>query len=183
MRTLVVVMALLAVAGCNSNKGEDAAKPVGSGAAGKGAAEAPKGGEAKGDLVEVELTPLPLKIKVPPGGMGAMDMSLDDQHKSATVDIGGGESLNVNETKDDFAAVKKSYEVDTALFPFKKWAKQGTNMGVVQFENAGKTGYIGIVMKDIGGKKYVCKTTGMNGVASADVAEKNLKSCDTLAAK
>jgi hypothetical protein len=185
MRKLVVVMALLAVAGCNSNKGEEAAaKPAGSGApAAKGAAEAPKGGEAKGDLVDVELTPLPLKIKVRPGGMGAMDMSLDDQHKSTTVDIGDGASLNVSEAKDDFAALKKGFEGDTVLFPFKKWAKEGPNMAIVQFENAGKTGYVGFMLKEIGGKKYVCKTTGMEGVPSAEVAEKHLKSCETLAAK
>ncbi|MDI1476286.1 hypothetical protein [Polyangium sp. y55x31] len=184
MRKLVVVMALLAVAGCNSNKGEEAAaKPAGSGApAAKGAAEAPKG-EAKGELVDVELTPMPLKIKVRSGGMGAMDMSLDDQHKSATVDIGDGASLNVSEAKDDFAALKKGFEGDTVLFPFKKWAKEGPNMAIVQFENAGKTGYIGFMLKEIGGKKYVCKTTGMDGVPSAEVAEKNLKPCETLAAK
>ncbi|TKD03301.1 hypothetical protein [Polyangium fumosum] len=184
MRKLVVVMALLAVAGCNSNKGEDAAgKPAGSGAAAKGAAEAPKGGEAKGELADVELASMPLKIKVRPGGMGAMDMSLDEQHKSATVDIGDGASLNVSEAKEDFAALKKGFEGDTALFPFKKWAKEGPNMAIVQFENAGKTGYIGFVLKEIGGKKYVCKTTGLDGVPSVEVAEKNLKPCETLAAK
>lgn len=178
MRKLVVVMALLAVAGCNSNKGEDAAaKPAGSGS------PAPKGGEAKSEFVDVELASLPLKIKVRPGGMGAMDMSLDDQHKSATVDIGDGASLNVSDAKDDFAALKKGFEGDTALFPFKKWAKEGPNMAIVQFENAGKTGYIGFLLKEIGGKKYVCKTTGLDGVPSVEIAEKNLEPCETLAAK
>jgi hypothetical protein len=181
MRKFVFFMAIALVAGCSKGGEDTAAKPTGA-AADKGAAPG-AAAEAKGDLAEVELKPLPLKIKAPPGGMGAMDMSLDDQHQSSTVDIGGGASLNVSETKDDFAAVKKTYQSDTVLFPFKKWAKEDASLAIAQFENEGKTGFVGFAVKEVGGKKYVCKTTGMDGVASAEVAEKHLKVCDTITAK
>ncbi|UQA55286.1 hypothetical protein [Polyangium aurulentum] len=181
MRNIVIFAAIALVVGCSKGE-ETAAKPAATGAAADKAAAPAAKAEAKGDLAEVDLTPLPLKIKAPPGGKGAMDMSRDDK-KSVTVDIGGGTSLNISETQDDFAAVKKKQESDKMLFPFKKWAKEDANLAVVQFENEGKTGYVGFAMKEIGGKKYVCKTTGMDGVASAELAETQLKSCDTLAAK
>lgn len=176
MYKLTFGLVAVLLAGCGSSGGDAGSKPAGSGA--------PSGGAASGNgsTAVVELTPLPLKITVAKGGMGAMDMSIGDS-KSVTVDIGGGASLNVSEGDKDFAAVKKSYEGDTILFPFKKWAKQDATMAIAQFENSGKTGFIGMTMKDVGGKKYVCKTTGLDGVASAELAEKHLKTCDTLAAK
>lgn len=167
------LVAVVALVGCGNSGG-------GSGApAGAGSAAGNAGGGDK--LVAVELKPLPLKVQVPPGGMGAMDMSLGEA-KSVTVDIGGGASLNVSEADKDFAGVKKSYQGDTVLFPFKRWAKEAPNMAILEFVNEGKSGYIGFTFKEIGGKKYVCKTTGLEGVASAEVAEKHLKTCDTLAA-
>lgn len=173
MRKMTFAVVAMMVAGCgNSGDGGGSGKP-GSGAPASG------GGDG---LVAVELLPMPLKIKVAPGGLGAMDMSIGEA-KSVTVDIGGGESLNVSEAEKDFAAVKKQYEGDTILFPFKKWVKQDAAMGVLQFENEGKAGFIGMTLKTIGAKKYVCKTTGLAGVASAEAAEKLLKTCDTLAAK
>jgi len=182
MRNIIIFAAIALVVGCSKGGEETAAKPTGTGAAADKAAAPAAKAEAKGDLAEIDLTPLPLKIKAPPGGKGAMDMSRDDK-KSVTVDIGGGTSLNISETQDDFAAVKKKQEGDKMLFPFKKWAKEDASLAIVQFENAGKTGYVGFSMKEIGGKKYVCKTTGMDGVASAEIAETHLKSCDTLTAK
>lgn len=172
-----VAFGLVAVAaalwGCGDGGG-------GSGApAGAGSAAGNAGGGDK--LVAVELKPLPLKVQVPPGGMGAMDMSIGEV-KSVTVDIGGGASLNVSEADKDFAGIKKSYQGDTVLFPFKKWAKEGPSMAILEFTNEGKSGFIGFTLKEVGGKKYVCKTTGLEGVPSADVAEKHLKTCDTLAA-
>jgi hypothetical protein len=173
MRTLTFgLVAMVAMVGCGNSGGGDASgKPAGSGAAAAG------GGDTW-----VELNPLPLKIKAAPGGLGAMDMSLGEK-KSVTVDIGGGASLNVQEAEGDLAALKKQYQGDTILFPFKAFAKEGADMAIVQFENEGKKGFIGFTLKTIGGKKYVCKTTGLEGVPSVEVAEKHLKSCDTLAAK
>ncbi|MBK8251327.1 MAG: hypothetical protein IPK82_01495 [Polyangiaceae bacterium] len=168
------LLAAVALVGCGNSGGGD--KSAGSGAPGSD-----KAGGGDG-LVAVELNPLPLKIKVPPGGLGAMDMSMGEA-KSVTVDIGGGASLNISEADKDFAAVKKQYQGDTILFPFKKWAKEGADLAILEFSNEGKTGYIGFVQKTVGGKKYLCKTTGLDGVPSADVAEKNLKTCDSLAAK
>lgn len=173
MRTLTVCfVAVVALVGCGNSGGEASGKPAGSGT--------PASAGGGGDWVE--LKPLPLKIKAASGGMGAMDMSIGEK-KSVTVDIGDGASLNVSEADGDLAAIKKQYQGDTILFPFKKFAKEGADSAIVQFENNGKTGYIGFVIKDVGGKKYVCKTTGLDGVASVEVAEKHMKSCDTLAAK
>ena len=139
---------------------------------------APSGNSAS----EVELDPIPLKIKVKPGGMGAMDMSTDDK-KSVTVDIGGGASLNIKPEERAFAAVKKSYAGDTVMFPFKKWEVEEDNRAILQFESDGKKGYIGLFLATVGGKNYLCKTTGLNGVASVDIAKKNLEPCKTLSAK
>ena len=116
--------------------------------------------------------------------MGAMDMTIGDK-KSVTVDIGEG-SLNVQEMAEkDLAQLKTGFKSDKILFPFKKFAKEEGNMFVVEFEPEGKKapGYIGVTMKELGGKKYVCKTTGLEGVKSAADAEKQLKACDTLHAK
>ena len=121
-------------------------------------------------------------IEVPPGGMGAMDMSMGD-NKSVTVDIGGGASLNVSEEAKSFAEVKKTFQNDSVLFPFKKWSKEEGNTAIVQFENEGKTGFIGLSYMEIGGKKYLCKTTGLEGVATADLAAKHLGFCGKIAAK
>lgn len=176
MRAVVVgLVAMAALVGCGNSGGDGTAAPAGSGAGDKGSA-------AGGGNAAVELAPLPLKITVPPGGMGAMDMSVGDK-KSVTVDIGGGASLNVSEAQGDLASIKKTYQDDKMLFPFKKFAKEGADMAIVEFENEGKTGYIGFVLKDVGGKKYVCKTTGLAGVPSAADAEKHLKTCDSLATK
>jgi hypothetical protein len=145
-------------------------------------AAAPAAAATEGELAEVSLSPLPLQIKVKPGGMGAMDMSAADK-KSVTVDIGGGTSLNIQPADEKFDAVKKGYEKDTMLFPFKKWEKESNNLAILQFENEGKKGYIGMMQVDVGGKGYVCKTTGLDGVPSVEIAEKNLQSCKTLSSK
>lgn len=166
---LVVGAAVSALVGCNVTKNAEA----------KGESKA--GGSDK-ELASVDLAPLPLKAKVAPGGMGAMDMSMDDK-KSVTLDIGGGRSINISETKDDFATVKQSYENDKIMFPFKKWAKEEASLAIVQFDNEGKTGFIGFTLEQIGGKSYVCKTTGLDGVPSAEEAAKQLAPCETLAAK
>jgi hypothetical protein len=130
----------------------------------------------------LEHDPLPLKIKVKPGGMGKIDMSIGDQ-KSVTVDIGDGASLNVTPEPKKLAAVKKSYASDTMLFPFKKWEKEEGNSAVLQFSSDGKKGYIGFSLVDVAGKSYLCKTTGLEGVASVELAERHLQTCKTLRAK
>lgn len=165
--SLVVGALLTTLVGCNLTKNAEA----------KG--ESPSSDQK---LASVDLAPLPLTAKVPPGGMGAMDMSMDDK-KSVTLDVGGGKSINISETKDDFAAVKKSYEDDKIMFPFKKWAKEEASLAVVQFDNEGKTGFIGFTLRQIGGKSYVCKTTGLDGLPSAEEAAKQLAPCETLSAK
>ncbi len=145
-------------------------------------AAAPAAAAGEGDLAQVPLSPLPLQIKVKSGGMGAMDMSAAGK-QSVTVDIGDGASLNIQPADEKFDAVKKGYEKDTMLFPFKKWEKESDNLAILQFENEGKKGYIGLMQVDVGGKSYVCKTTGLDGVPSVDVAEKNLGACKTLSSK
>ncbi len=173
------VLALFAAACC---KGSDNPSLAPNASAGSPRAAAPKPAKAGDGLVDVDLQPLALKIRVPAGGMGAMDMSIGDE-KSVTVDIGDGSSLNISEAHGDFASVKKTYKADTILFPFKKWVREEPNLAIEQFENDGKVGYIGIAFKEIGGKKYVCKTTGLQGVPSEDVAAQHLKFCDNLSAK
>jgi len=181
MRTLILALAFVATGCCNPSKASDSSPslPAVSGQESKTPSAA-----AAGDMTDVDLKPLPLTIHVPKGGMGAMDMSLGDK-KSMTVDIGDGVSLNVQEMAEkDFAHLKATFKGDKILFPFKKFAKEEASSFIVEFEGEGKkVGYIGVSMKEIAGKKYVCKTTGLDGVKTADLAEKQLKTCDTLKAK
>lgn len=181
-RSSLALLAMLALFGCDESKASDtAAVPSPSDTA---TATAPQHATKpeKNDLVTVDLAPLPLQAAVAPGGMGAMDMSMDDR-KSVTLDIGDGKSLNISEVQEDFAAVKKSYENDTIMFPFKKWVKEEKDLAIAQFDNSGKTGYVGFSLKQIGGKNYVCKTTGLDGVASPEEAESQLAQCSSLRAK
>ncbi|MFO0567540.1 MAG: hypothetical protein U0263_17915 [Polyangiaceae bacterium] len=179
MRHIVWFPVLVLSVGCSIGSKKSEKSEGQASANGAPAAAAAQGG---GDLAEVALDPLPLKIKVKAGGMGAMDMSLDEK-KSVTVDIGDGASLNVTAEDKKLAQVKKSYEGDTVLFPFKKWEKQDGNTAVLQFASDGKKGYIGFSLVEVGGKSYLCKTTGLDGVASVEIAEKHLASCKTLTAK
>ncbi len=83
----------LAIA-CGSD--DDDSNGGGGGTAGSGASAGSKSTTAKGGaLTDVGLSPLPLTMRVPKGGMGAMNMTIGDR-KSVTVDIGDG-SLNVQE--------------------------------------------------------------------------------------
>lgn len=179
MRHVVWFPVLALAIGCSigGKKGEQEKAAASSGAATPAAAAA-----GASDLAKVSLAPLPLEIQVKAGGMGAMDMSLDDK-KSVTVDIGDGASLNISPEERKLAQVKKSYAGDTVLFPFKKWEKEEGNTAVLQFESDGKKGYIGFSLVEVGGKSYLCKTTGLDGVASVELAEKHLAACKTLSAK
>ena len=180
MRKLVMVSMLVFAVGCGKESGDDA--KAGDPGKGTSAAAVENAPAAAAGAARVDLKPLPLTIEVPPGGMGAMDMSMGD-NKSVTVDIGGGASLNVSEEARSFADVKKTFQNDTILFPFKKWAKEEASTAIVQFENEGKVGFIGLSYKELGGKKYMCKTTGLAGVATAELAAQHLAFCDKIAAK
>lgn len=179
MRTLIMASLGLWMFGCDAGATAQAvASAAGSGdPAGGDKTQAP----ARDGLETVTLSPLPLTMKIPPGGVGVMDLSVAEL-KSATVDVGSG-SLNVSEATEDFAAIKKSYQNDKILFPFKKWVKDEPQKAILEFETEGKKGYIGLVGKEVGGKKYVCKTTGLEGVATPELAETNLKFCESLAPK
>jgi hypothetical protein len=179
MRQFVFALALVTAA-C-SNKSTDSSSPGSTGAVND--TKASQTAAAADDLADVDLKPLPLSIRVPKGGMGAMDMSMGDK-KSLTVDIGEG-ALNVQQmVEKDLAELKKGYKADKILFPFKKFAKEDAASFIVEFEtDAKKPGFIGVTVKDIGGKKYVCKTTGLEGLKTVEIAEKHLKSCDSLKAK
>ena len=178
MRRIVGLFVVFLCA-CQTGKASDG-KPAGSAAAASGVAPA---AAAADDLTEVDLKPAPLSIRVPQGGMGTMDMSMGDK-KSVTIDIGSG-SLNIQEmVEKDVAELKHGFKVDKVLFPFKRFVKEEGNKFIVEIEPEAKTlGYIGVNVKEIGGKKWICKTTGLQGVKSADAAEKNLAFCDSLKAK
>jgi hypothetical protein len=133
----------------------------------------------------VELAPLPLTVKMPSEEMAiAMDMSMGD-HKSVSVSyeaIGAG--LNVSEPMEkSFADVKKEYKGDKILFPFKRWVRESDTNAVEEFTNEGKSGFMGLSWRDVGGKKYLCKSNGLSGLKTAEDAEKAIKTCETLAAK
>ncbi len=176
MRLFAMISILVLAAGCKGSGDSAEGKPGAGGAAVPAGEAAPvKGGGAQA------LTPLPLTIKVKPGGKGVRDLSRGDT-KSVTVDIGDGASLNIQPAKASLADMKKKLEKDM-MYPFKKWEKESDNSAVLLFENDGKPGYRGLAVQDVGGTKYVCKTTGMDGVKSVALAEAHLAVCKTLAAK
>ncbi len=133
----------------------------------------------------VDLAPLPLALQMASDETAvAMDMSMGD-HKSVSVSFDAvSAGINVSEpTQKSFKEVKKEYKGDTVLFPFKKWVKENDGTAVEEFTNDGKTGYLALSWKEIGGKSYVCKSNGLSGLKSPEDADKVLAVCDTLAAK
>lgn len=177
---VLVASALLFATGCGKEAAANASddKP-----ATTKAGEAKPAADKGGDMVDVDLTPLPLTMRVPKGGMGAMDMTMGND-KSVTVDIGGGASLNVQPLAEGgLAAVKKTFQQDTILHPFKRFAKEDANGFVVEFEVDGKNGFVGVKVQDVAGTKYVCKTTGLDGVKTPELAEQHLASCGQLKGK
>ena len=143
-------------------------------------AAAPKDASKK-----VDLAPLPLTVKLPRDETPiAMDMSMGD-NKSVSVSYDAvGAGINVSEPlQKNFGAVKKEYKADTILFPFKRWVKEGDSTAVEEFTNEGKTGYMALSWKQVGGKTYLCKSNGLSGLKTADDAEKVLAACDSLAVK
>ncbi len=178
MRQLIWFPLMAFVVGCNiGGKAEKSRAASGAGSAGPATA-----GTAAADTAEVALTPLPLVIKVKSGGMGAMDMTMGDK-QSVTVDIGDGASINISSEDRDLSAIKKSYQDDTALFPFKKWEKEQGNLAILNFESDGKRGYQGFSLLSIGGKSYLCKTTGLDGQPSVEVVSQHLEACKNVRAK
>ena len=133
----------------------------------------------------VDLAPLPLTLKMPSDEMAmAMDMSLGE-NKSVSVSYDAiGAGLNVSEPlQKSFAEVKKEYKGDTILFPFKRWVREGDTSAVEEFTSEGKSGFIGLSWRTVGGKTYLCKSNGLSGLKSAEDAEKAIKTCETLATK
>jgi len=133
----------------------------------------------------VDLAPLPLTLTMPHDEMGlTMDMSMGD-HKSVSVSydaISAGLNVSVPMEK-SFAEVKKGQKGDTIMFPFKRWVRESDTSAVEEFNDSGKTGYIGLSWRTVGGKPYLCKSNGLSGLKSADDAEKAIKTCETLATK
>lgn len=140
---------------------------------------------AKPTTKKVDLAPLPLTVTMPADETAmTMDMSMGE-NKSVSVSYEAvSAGLNVSDPLEkSFAAVKKGQKGDTVLFPFKKWVKEGDSSAVEEFSSDGKTGYMALAWKQVGGKNYLCKSNGLNGLKSPDDAEKVLAVCDTLAAK
>lgn len=179
MRKEVLFMSFVLLAGCNKDAASSITSTTNANATTTSAA-APKATEKS-----VELAPLPVTVKMPSEEMAlAMDMSMGD-HKSVSVSYDAiGAGLNVSEpTQKSFAEVKKEYKADTILFPFKRWVRESDTSAVEEFTNEGKSGYMGLSWREVGGKKYLCKSNGLSGLKSAEDAEKAIKTCETLAAK
>ena len=177
MRKEVLFISFIVLAGCN----KDAASSIATNTnAATTTAAAPKATDKN-----VELAPLPLTVKMPSEEMAlAMDMSMGD-HKSVSVSYDAiGAGLNVSEpSQKSFAEVKKEYKGDTILFPFKRWVRESDTSAVEEFTNEGKSGFMGLSWREVGGKKYLCKSNGLSGLKTAEDAEKAIKTCETLAAK
>ncbi|HEY1959942.1 MAG TPA: hypothetical protein VGH28_30245 [Polyangiaceae bacterium] len=175
----VIVIAFVLTAAIACHKDESAASTTSSTAAATAAA-APAAKDKS-----VDLAPLPLTVKMPAEESAiAMDMSMGE-NKSVSVSYEAvNAGFNVSEpAQKSFAELKKEYKGDTVLFPFKKWVKDGDTSAVEEFSNDGKTGYMALSWKKVGGKSYVCKSNGLSGLASPADADKVLAICDTLAAK
>jgi hypothetical protein len=174
------LISLIGLAACNLSKDAPSSTTTTTNATANGTAAA-----AKATDKNVELAPLPLTVKMPSEEMAlAMDMSMGD-HKSVSVSYDAiGAGLNVSEpSQKSFAEVKKEYKGDTILFPFKRWVRESDTSAVEEFTNEGKSGFMGLSWREVGGKKYLCKSNGLSGLKTAEDAEKAIKTCETLAAK
>ena len=179
MRKVVLLISFIGLLACNKDTASSTATTTNATTTTTQAA-APKATEKN-----VELAPLPLTVKMPSEEMAlAMDMSMGD-HKSVSVSYDAiGAGLNVSEpSQKSFAEVKKEYKGDTILFPFKRWVRESDTSAVEEFTNEGKSGYMGLSWREVGGKKYLCKSNGLSGLKTAEDAEKAIKTCETLAAK
>ena len=178
MRKEVLFISFVALAACNKDAPSSTTSTTN--ATTTAAAAAPKATEKN-----VDLTPLPLTVKMPSEEMAlAMDMSMGE-NKSVSVSyeaINAG--LNVSQPmQKSFDEVKKEYKGDTILFPFKRWVREGKDSAVEEFTNEGKSGFLGLSWRTVGGKAYLCKSNGLSGLKTAEDAEKAIKTCETLAAK
>ncbi|MFO0615445.1 MAG: hypothetical protein U0414_22825 [Polyangiaceae bacterium] len=174
----VVVFAVLA--GCGDSGGGNKAPSATPSSATASAAPKPA------ELVDVDLAPIPLKLKAEKGANVGYKTPNDD-FKMIRVDLPNGHGVAVedisNGAQNTFALQKEKREGDKALFPFKKWEKEAADRAILQFEKNGTTGYYGFVSKEIGGKRYVCATSGMSGRPTVAEVEQDFGICDTLAAK
>ena len=178
IKKVVIATFILTAVACHKDESSAASTTSGAAAPTTAAAAAPKD-------KTVDLAPLPLTVKMPADETAmAMDMSIGG-NKSVSVSYDAvNAGFNVSEpTQKSFAELKKEYKADTILFPFKKWVKEGDSSAVEEFTNEGKTGYMAISWKQVGGKSYVCKSNGLSGLKSPEDADKVLALCDTLAAK
>jgi len=150
----------------------------------KPAATATAAAATAGGTKDVALTPLPLKVVMPASEAAPIMDKSRDGTKSVAVSYDEVQSgLNVSEPREKtFADVKKRVKSD-AIYPFKRWVQESATSGIEEFSYSGKTGYVAWMWKEVGGKPYVCQSTGMSGVATPEKAQKVLKICETLAAK
>ena len=176
MNKFVVVTLAASLFACNKDSGTTATTSSSAPAASTAAAPKEK---------SVDLAPLPLKLTVPSEESAmTMDMSMGD-NKSVSMSFEAvNAGINVSQPiEKSFAEVKTDNKNDKILFPFKRWVKEGADTAVEEFSNDGKTGYLALSWKTVGGKSYLCKSNGLSGLKSPDDADKVLKVCDTLAAK
>lgn len=133
---------------------------------------------------EVSLDPLPLTVTLPAGESGTtMDKSMGGR-KSVGVSYEAILSgINVSEPSEKgFDEVKARVKKDV-IYPFKRWAKETPTSGISEFSEEGKGGYLAWSWKVVGGKPYLCQSTGMSGLKNVEDADKVLALCDTLKAK
>lgn len=176
---LGLVLGIAITAGACGGSDEEAAQEAQSAVEALAAAVA--AAEPANQQREVSLAPLPLEIEVPGDSMGAMDMSIGDR-QSVTVDIGNGRSLNITVAEGPLAQIKQGIAEDTIMFPFRSWEREEGNTAVYGFTSEGNTRYHGFTLRDIGGQSYLCKTTGLDGLASVDEVNQALQSCQNLQA-
>jgi hypothetical protein len=140
---------------------------------------------AKPKTKKVDLAPLALTLDMPSDESAmTMDMTIG-ANKSVSVSFDAvNAGINVSQPiEKSFAEVKKGNKHDTVLFPFKRWVKEGDTTAVEEFTSEGKTGYLALAWKQVGGKSYLCKSNGLSGLKSPEDADKVLAVCDTLAGR
>jgi hypothetical protein len=181
--TMTAIGMALALAGSACSKPEGAAGSSGAAPAASSAQAASKPAAAAATTKDVSLAPLPLKLVMPASESAVtMDKTMGGK-KSVGVsydEIFSG--INVSEPSEkSFDEVKKRVKAD-AVFPFKRWVQESATSAVSEFTDSGKTGYVAWSWKEVGGKPYLCQSTGLSGVKTPEDAAKALKICDTLAA-
>lgn len=174
MHRIAWMMIGLALAACST----PADKPTEGSARSKGAAtgSAPQTSAttAEPEAKPRKLDPLPLTLVL------ASDVKIEKANDSGVFVGGGDPKLHVEKLDGSFDQARKD-ACDPLVCKVKRWVKEDKDLAVAEWTGM-LSGFRAFRAVEVGGKKYVCRTVGQAGAASAEAAEAIVEPCNRLQA-